>query len=111
MGILKSSETVTYRDFVLLRVILISTSEGETLKFQQLKDEINLYLRVNEIGLDKASPVAGNGPLQADIAKLRQFGFLAPTGPYRLTPAGTFLMQTYDRDTFPAAGLNLKEKN
>lgn len=106
--VLKSSTSVQYRDWVLLRVIMIASSEGETLKFKQLKDEINLYLRVNEIGIDRATPISGNGPLQADIQKLRRFGLLTPSGAYRLSNRGTFLMEQYTRDTFPASGIEWK---
>jgi hypothetical protein len=69
----------------------------------ELKELINRFLESRSIGLDRATPIKGNGVLQNDIAKLRAFGLLQPQGSYRLTEAGTFLLQQYSAPNFPVA--------
>lgn len=109
MAVLSSSECVTYRDFCLLHVIMEYTSNTQNPPtHNELKDLINGFLERHSIGLDRATPIKGNGVLQNDIAKLRAFGLLQPQGSYRLTESGTFLIQQYSAPNFP---LSLKWEN
>lgn len=104
MGVLSSNQAVTYRDFVTMWSIIEYTSYTQNPPtHNELKDLINGFLERHAIGLDRATPIKGNGVLQNDIAKLRAFGLLQPQGSYRLTEAGTFLLQQYSAPNFPVA--------